>query len=156
MSTTRASTVLVPNGAGESAHIPGIKVVFKVTKHVSGGAYSMCTNRAEPGAGVPMHTHRTDDETIVVLRGRIVCRVGDDTFGAGPGDTIHMPAGEPHGWRVDGEEPVDLLVVFSLTPNSDYEEMFRRLATIEPDDFEKGSRFIAANGLELVMPPAFV
>jgi uncharacterized cupin superfamily protein len=54
---------------------------------MTGGACSLLTNIAQPGdAGVPMHRHRDDHETMIVQRGRIVCRVGDETFSAGPGD----------------------------------------------------------------------
>jgi quercetin dioxygenase-like cupin family protein len=156
-SQTSSSSALVPHGAGETIAIPGIQIISKVTKEMSGGAYSVFVNLAEPGAGVPMHTHLHDEETMIVLRGRIVCRLADDTFNAGPGDTLHLPAGIPHGWSPEGQEPVELLVVFSLTPDSDYERMFRDLASIDLEqDFEAGDRVARTNGMHVPMPPVFV
>jgi quercetin dioxygenase-like cupin family protein len=154
---SQTSSALVAHDAGETIAIPGIQIISKVTKEMSGGAYSLFVNLAEPGSAVPMHTHLHDEETMVVLRGRIVCRLGEDTFNAGPGDTVHLPAGVPHGWSTDGEEPVELLVVFSLTPDSDYERMFRDLSSIDLEhDFEAGDRVATANGMRVPMPPVFV
>ena len=124
---------------------------------MSGGAYSIFVNLAEPGPGVPVHTHLHDEETMVVLRGRIVCRLEEDTFDAGPGDTVHLPTGVPHGWRDDGDEPVELLVVFSLTPDRDYERMFRDMSALDLEsDPDAGARVTAANGMRVPMPPVFV
>jgi quercetin dioxygenase-like cupin family protein len=154
---SQTSSALVPHGAGEMTEIPGLRIISKVSKEMSGGAYSIFVNLAEHGPGVPMHTHLHDEETMIVLRGRIVCRLGEDTFDAGPGDTVHLPAGIPHGWSPQGEEPVELLVIFSLTPDSDYERMFRDLSSIDLEhDFEAGDRVATANGMRVPMPPEFV
>ena len=155
--TGNASSVLIPRGSGESVEVlGGIDVIFKVTKAMSGGAYSLFTNIARPPTGVPMHTHRRDHETMFVQRGRIVCRVGDETFSAGPGDTIHMPAGVPHGWRTDGDDEVELLVIFSLTPDTDYERFFREASRAPADDFEAHQRALAGNAMEGTVPPVFI
>ena len=154
---SQTSSALVPHGAGEMTEIPGIRIISKVSKEMSGGAYSIFVNLAEEGPGVPMHTHHHDEETMIVLRGRIVCRLGEDTFDAGPGDTVHLPAGIPHGWSPQGDEPVELLVVFSLTPDSDYERMFRDMSVLDlENDPEAGVRVTSANGMGVAMPPAFV
>ncbi len=84
----------------------------------------------------------------------MVARIGDETLHAGPGDILHMPAGVTHGWRNDGQTPLRLLVTVSLTPNSDYERMFRDLSRIDPADFEAGGRITAANQLDIVLPLA--
>jgi quercetin dioxygenase-like cupin family protein len=154
---SQTSSALVPHGAGAVTDIPGIRIISKVSKEMSGGAYSIFVNLAEQGPGVPMHTHLHDEETMIVLRGHIVCRLGEDTFDAGPGDTVHLPAGIPHGWSPQGDEPVELLVVFSLTPDSDYERMFRDLSSVDLEhDFEAGDRVASATGMRVPMPPVFV
>jgi quercetin dioxygenase-like cupin family protein len=144
--------MLVPRHGGDRVNLTGIDIVSKVTKQMSGGAYSLFEQIAPPGTAIPMHTHRTDEETMVVLEGHILCRLGDDAFGVGPGDVIHLPAGLPHGWRSDGDVPAVLLVMFSLMPDSDYEGMFRRLAATDLEDFETGERVTSANALEVVFP----
>jgi quercetin dioxygenase-like cupin family protein len=147
---------LIPRGGGESADVLGITVRFLVTKEMSGGAFSLFANVAPPGMAIPMHTHHHDHETMIVLRGRIVCRVGEDTLHAGPGDTIHMPAGVPHGWRTDGDDEVELLVIFALTPDSDYEGMFRGLSQVPFGDGTASQRALVANGMEQTTPPVFI
>ena len=149
-------TGLIRRGSGESADVLGIKVIFVVTKEMSGGAFSLFTNIAPRGARVPMHTHRHDHETMVVQRGRIVCHVEDETFTAEAGDTVHMPAGVPHGWRTAGDEDVELLVIFSLTPDSDYERMFREVSGVPLEDIRTHERALAANALDMTVPPVYV
>jgi quercetin dioxygenase-like cupin family protein len=151
------SSVLIPRGSGESVEAPGgIEVIFKVTKEMSGGAFSLVTNIAPPRAAVPMHTHHKDHETVIVQRGRIVCRVGEETFSTEPGDTIHMPAGVPHGWRTDGEDEVELLVIFSMTSDTNYERFFREISQVPLEDWEAHKRAQAANAMEMPMPLVFV
>ena len=98
--STETRTGLIRRGSGESADVLGIRVIFLVTKEMSGGAFSLFRNIARRGARVPLHTHRHDHETMVVQRGRIVCRVKHETFTAQPGDTVHMPAGFGRGLEV--------------------------------------------------------
>jgi quercetin dioxygenase-like cupin family protein len=154
--SSQTSGAVIPHDSGESVDVLGLKMIFRVTKEMTGGAYSLLTNIAQPGdAGVPMHTHRDDHETMIVQRGRIVCRVGDETFSAGPGDIVHLPAGIPHGWRSDSDDEVEMLVIFSLTPDTDYERMFRALAGVPAEEPET-QRALAANGMDQSMPPEFV
>jgi quercetin dioxygenase-like cupin family protein len=147
---------LIPRDGGETADVLGITVRFLVTKEMSGGVFSLFVNIAPPGMAIPMHVHRDDHETMVVQRGRIVCRVGEKMMRVGPGDTIHMPAGIPHGWSTDGDDEVELLVIFTLTPDSDYEGMFRAVSRLPLGDGTVHQRALAANGMEQSSPPRFV
>ncbi len=51
----------------------------------------------EPGQGPKLHQH-TYDETFIILEGRVLVRVGDQTVEGGPGDIVVGPPGVPHGF----------------------------------------------------------
>ena len=46
------------------------------------------------GRGSYGHSHRTQEELVLVTRGTVTFKVGDDVFEAGPGDAVRLaPAG---------------------------------------------------------------
>jgi quercetin dioxygenase-like cupin family protein len=69
----------------------------------------------EPGAPPrPMHRHASFEECIYVLSGEGTSYAGSDAVPVKPGDTIHVPAGEPHVTRNTGTEPLVLLCFFPV------------------------------------------
>jgi quercetin dioxygenase-like cupin family protein len=48
------------------------------------------------GVTVPMHSHPHDQMTLV-LSGRLDFTLGEETREIGPGDTVVIPGGMPHG-----------------------------------------------------------
>lgn len=52
---------------------------------------------SHPGQGPKLH-HHPYDETFIVLEGRVLVRVGDETVEGGPGDIVVGPPGVPHGF----------------------------------------------------------
>ena len=48
------------------------------------------------GDRIPLHTHDVD-EAITIIDGEAEARLGDDRRRVGPGTTIFIPAGTPHG-----------------------------------------------------------
>ncbi len=66
----------------------------------------------EPGARTDWHTHPAG-QVIYVLEGRALVQVdGGDRVEAGPGDTVHSPAGELH-WH--GATPDASMIHLSIT-----------------------------------------
>jgi len=49
------------------------------------------------GTFVPPHIHRTQDEFIYMLEGKVQVDSGGTTHHAGPGDLVRLPMGTPHG-----------------------------------------------------------
>ena len=64
----------------------------------------------EPGGGMPRHTNTVEHEQYV-LRGRARIGIGDDEVEVGPGSVLYIPAGTPHWYRAEGEEPFEFLCV---------------------------------------------
>ncbi len=60
----------------------------------------------EPGARTDWHTHPAG-QVIYVLKGRALVQVdGGDRVEAGPGDTVHSPAGELHWHGATADAPM--------------------------------------------------
>jgi quercetin dioxygenase-like cupin family protein len=61
-----------------------------------------------------MHRHASFEECIYVLSGEGTSYAGNDAQPVKAGDTIHIPAGEPHVTRNTGSEPLVLLCFFPV------------------------------------------
>ena len=67
------------------------------------------------GAGAPLHIHE-DDELIVILKGEVEVRLGNETQVAGPEHTVAIPPNVEHGFTVVGVGEAVLLAFFPV-PN---------------------------------------
>jgi len=67
----------------------------------------------EPGGGMPNHTNTVEHEQYV-LRGQATIGIGDEEHQVQDGDIVYIPAGVPHWYRSEGEEPFEFLC---LVPN---------------------------------------
>ena len=63
------------------------------------------------GDRIPLHTHDVD-EAITIIDGEAEARLGDDRRRVGPGTTIFIPAGTPHGAANIGDAAVQIHAVF--------------------------------------------
>jgi quercetin dioxygenase-like cupin family protein len=66
----------------------------------TGGRLTVMEIVGREGAEPPPHTHRVDDELVHVLSGEVEFRIGHETVRAGRGDTLFLPHGVEHGYRV--------------------------------------------------------
>jgi quercetin dioxygenase-like cupin family protein len=69
----------------------------------------------EPGGGMPRHTNTVEHEQYV-LRGKATIWIGDETHQVSADDVVFIPAGVPHGYRAEGNEPFEFLCV---VPNAE-------------------------------------
>ena len=70
----------------------------------------------QPGGGMPRHTNAVEHEQYV-LRGRARIGVGEDVLEVAAGDVLYIPAGTPHWYRAEGEEPFEFLCVVPNKPD---------------------------------------
>lgn len=82
----------------------------------------------QPGGGMPTHTNRVEHEQYV-LRGHATIWIGDETHQVSANDVVFIPAGVPHGYRAEGDEPFEFLCV---VPN--IEDHIEILTTPQPGD----------------------
>ena len=66
-------------------------------------------NCFEPAQTQRLHTHAGADKFYLIVSGRAVMTVGDETREAGPGTVIWAPADVPHGVREALERTVMLV-----------------------------------------------
>jgi quercetin dioxygenase-like cupin family protein len=70
----------------------------------------------EPGGGMPRHTNDVEHEQYV-LRGRARVGIGDDVFEVGADDVVYIPAGVPHWYEAQGDEPFEFLCAVPNLPD---------------------------------------
>jgi quercetin dioxygenase-like cupin family protein len=64
----------------------------------------------EPGGGMPRHTNTVEHEQYV-LRGRASITLGEERHRVSAGDVVFIPAGMPHSYTAEGDEPFEFLCV---------------------------------------------
>jgi 3-hydroxybutyryl-CoA dehydrogenase len=132
--------------------------IIKVSAAQTGGLFSLIEVRMQRGTGTPLHRHGADEETFIVLDGALALLVGDRRVDAGPGDIVHLPAGEVHAWRVESE-----LARFLIIATPQHEAFYRDAsapapAAIQPPDagvldLELIGAAATRHGVELLGPP---
>lgn len=103
----------------------GVQYKTILSPSQSGGTLSIVDSLSPVGSGPPRHVHEKEDETFVILSG--TCKIwidGDETL-AGPGQSVFIPRGTNHTFKVVGTEPSRHLVI--LTPGG-FEEFFVEMA----------------------------
>jgi quercetin dioxygenase-like cupin family protein len=73
-----------------------------------------------PGSAPPPHTHAAEEEVVYVISGRGSLHAPGGPYPLEPGVCFSVPPGVEHGAVCTGDEPLDLLCVFSppVTPGS--------------------------------------
>lgn len=69
-----------------------------------------------PGGGMPRHRNAVEHEQYV-LRGRATIGIGDDVREVTRDDVVFIPAGVPHWYRAEGDEPFEFLCVVPNRPD---------------------------------------
>ncbi len=116
-------------GEGERIEMKGVKEprgwrILVDPKGARSTRLSMGTQEIPPGGRIPRHLHEREEEILFFHEGEGEAEVGGETHPVGPGSTVFLPVGVPHGVRNTGERPIRLVWVFS-PPG--YEEIFREM-----------------------------
>jgi quercetin dioxygenase-like cupin family protein len=84
-----------------------------VTVHASGeeteGRFSLVEFLMPPDDITPLHLHRHESQTVVVLEGEVTIWLPGVSRTLGPGESIHLPADVPHTERVTSTEGARVL-----------------------------------------------
>jgi quercetin dioxygenase-like cupin family protein len=147
-----AQSMHIPNEVGERISFMGMDLVWKLTSKLSETLMTF-VQIAPPGAGVPLHIHHNEDESIYLLEGSLIFQVADSKFDVERGGTVYMPKGVPHAFRISGDRPAHILFTVDLSPKSRYEEMFNGLVGLSPSDFDKIREVCGRNNVEFLAPP---
>ncbi len=70
----------------------------------------------DPGQEQLLHVHESSDKVVVVMAGRVLVRVDDDTGEAAQYDAVLAPAGSKHALKNLGPDPAVLVVFVGPRP----------------------------------------
>ena len=131
----------------------GVRYKSILTPEETGGAMSIVDSLSPVGSGPPRHIHHNEDETFVMITG--TCKVwieGVETI-AGPGESVFIPRGREHTFKVIGEEPSRHLVI--LTPGG-FEGFFQDMADGQcriPEDMAAVEASATKHNMTFTGPP---
>ena len=66
-----------------------------------------------PGAGIGRHTHDTEDEVYIIVRGSGILDEGERQVRVSAGDSVLTGRGESHAIRNDGTEALEIIAVIA-------------------------------------------
>ncbi|MDX6513606.1 MAG: hypothetical protein QOE36_3110 [Gaiellaceae bacterium] len=97
------------SGEGEQLWFVGTLATIRVPGEAVDGRFALIEFLLPHHASPPLHTH-PQDESYVVLEGRLTIQAGDDRFELEAGGTGVVPMGVPHTFRVDSDSARVLLL----------------------------------------------
>lgn len=124
-----------------------------LTPEETGGHLGLFESLDQPGYGPPRHIHNKEDETFYIMSGEIEFWMAGKTRMAGPGDTVFVPRGTEHTFRVAGSLPARMLTM--MTPGG-FEGFFAEMARYRcriPEDMEQVMEIGAHFNLTFTGPP---
>ena len=89
----------------------GCLALIKGVGSQTGGALATVEFLHPPGFATALHVHHTADESFYVLAGAMRGVCGDREWRATTGAFVWLPLGIPHGYAVDGDEPLRTLAI---------------------------------------------
>ena len=107
--TFRADTTERNSTEGPFGHLD---VRWMVGEHTGASLISFGQSTYPRGATHENHYHPNAEEIVMVLAGRGVQIVGEDSLEVGPGDVCFVPRGVPH--RITGTSDEDLVIVWAF------------------------------------------
>jgi mannose-6-phosphate isomerase-like protein (cupin superfamily) len=103
----------------------GVLTQVKASGEQTRGAYGLVEQVLPAGFASPWHLHHNEDETFYVIEGRMTILCGEARIAARPGTWAFGPRNIPHGFRVEGNAPVRLLL---LTTPSGFEHFILEMS----------------------------
>jgi mannose-6-phosphate isomerase-like protein (cupin superfamily) len=137
----------------------GAHVTIHLTKADSAVGISMIEHLMGKDFNVPLHRHE-EDETFFILEGRFRFRMDGALHELGVGQSLHVPAGAVHAFRV-----VSPTGRFLTVTTGGFEAMVRALsqpsptralppqASMTPEETDRLIAVCASHGIEFVGPP---
>ena len=89
-----------------------------------------------PGEAIAVHVHEGADDIVSVIQGRGVVVTPQGEFPIEAGQSVWIPAGEPHGFRNTGDGP---FVTLGCQSPPDF-EMYRKRGFKFPGDPDAGGK----------------
>lgn len=158
-STTHTKASVLKSAEGTAYWFLDSLVTVKVSGAQTSGRLTVLDFLNPPGFAPPTHRHLVEDEVFYVISGSAVFFCDGETFEAGEGDTIFLPVGSTHSFRVSDAHPFRTL---QITVPSGFEEFTAEAGTVAtshdlpspaPIDFAAVGQAAARHNIEIVGPP---
>jgi quercetin dioxygenase-like cupin family protein len=126
----------------------------------TGGRLAVLEHRAERGYATPLHRHRTEEETFLVLEGDLRVEVDGQAHAAGAGAVAFLPPRLPHAFVVTSPQARFLTIhtpagfdKFVLAAGTPVEATNAPLVDELPPDPAAFAALAAGYGIEIIGPP---
>ena len=124
-----------------------------LNRETTGGEMSIVDTVSPPNSGPPRHVHHDADETFVLLSGECEFWLEGESFHKEPGETVFVPRGREHTFRVVGHQPSRHLIIFTPGGFEDFFVEMSRAGWCIPEDMEKIVLAGKNHHLEFTGPP---
>ena len=114
---------------GGPLDVLGNDILVKISSKDTGGAFAVFEGHTPPLAGPPLHSHRYQDESWYIVKGRYRIEIDGETIFAGPGDTVFAPRGSRHTFQNIGTEPG--ITITTVVPGG-LDDFFAELSAAVP------------------------
>ncbi len=105
---------VVRAGSAQTFRSPDGLATIELLLEPPGGSASYLGRAVfHPGAQSAVHQHPESEELVYVLSGSGTMALGDATLTVEKGMAMRIPAGVPHAFTVGGEEPMEVVQVYS-------------------------------------------
>jgi len=94
---------------GQIHQLIGAMILVKASSEQTGGVFNLFEVSCSPDFATTFHNHYAEDVAIYVLEGALTFFWGSEKKGAVAGSYFFLPRGIPHGFRVEGSTPAQIL-----------------------------------------------
>jgi quercetin dioxygenase-like cupin family protein len=126
------TTHLVRAAAGDTYDLLGLRLRMRLTSQETAGSLALIEHVGREGAGTPLHRHTREAEAFIVLDGDLDGWSDDDHTVVTAGDTLYLPAGSEHAFRIRSATARFLVLI---TP-AGFEQFFVTQGTATDPDVE--------------------
>lgn len=88
-----------------------VETVVRLSGADTGGAYALVEQRHPVGRGAPLHFHRFEAETLLVVKGNYSVLVDGEVQRLGPGESVTVQPGVAHAFANKGDDVACLLIL---------------------------------------------
>jgi quercetin dioxygenase-like cupin family protein len=157
------TTRLVRASAGDTYDHLGLRLRMRLTGQDTAGSLALIEHLGRRGTGTPLHRHAREAETFIVLDGDLDGWSDDDHTVVTAGDTLHLPAGTEHAFRVRSETARFLVLITPAgfeqffiadgTPSAADAELPPVPGPPPPEAVERLAQMLSGYGVTLTGPP---
>jgi quercetin dioxygenase-like cupin family protein len=104
-------SLLVPASTGNAYDEQGFRYRIYLSGQDTSGSFALVEQAGRGGAGSPLHRHTREAETFFILDGDLDGWSDGEHMVVSAGDTLHLPAGSEHAFRIRSDTIRFLLLI---------------------------------------------